>query len=362
MFNDLNTFIEFIEYLIVSSVYYFAGNRFMLRKLLILYGIILFSSVQAEPGNETVYQLKGSIVKVHAFADSGAQSVGTGVVIAENLVATNCHVIANSNGVNIGAAGESFSPVGVREDWRHDVCILRFMYLPLKPVTLGDSDTIEYEQSVFSIGFPGGSPKPLTTYGKVKALYPLDDASIIRTSAAFIEGSSGSPLMDDQGKLLGLSTFKSPGKNSFYYSVPVKWVKQLLDSPENKLVGKAGTPFWDAPEESRPYLMRVVLPLQNSEWDALNIIAQSWTQAEPNSAEAHYYLGLAENRLGDTTAATKEYQQALKLNPRHSASILALAKIAQYNDNTSQFQALSLQLKTLDSNAFDSLNAPNDPH
>ena len=61
---------------------------------------------------------------------------------------------------------------------------LRFQYAEFTPVQLGDSNDITYNQDIFSIGFPGGPPKPQYTEGKIKAFYPLDDSAIIRTDAS----------------------------------------------------------------------------------------------------------------------------------------------------------------------------------
>lgn len=176
----------------------------------------------AEPDRELVYKLKASIVKVHVITQTGGHGVGTGVVVAKDTVATNCHVLANSNGISISKFGESISPVGMVADWPHDACLLKFQYLELAPVKLASADSLNYGDDVFTIGFPGGPPKPQTIAGKVRALYPYDGGTIVRSDAAFIMGSSGSPTFNQAGELVSLSTFKSPGKHAYFYSIPVE--------------------------------------------------------------------------------------------------------------------------------------------
>jgi serine protease Do len=173
-----------------------------MRFYLMTWMVCLTIPALAEPGPELTYQLKGSVTKVHVVTKNGGHGVGTGVVVAKDMVATNCHILANAKGVNITKFGDSFAPVALKADWKHDLCIMRFEYLDLKPVELGDSEALQYEQSMFSIGFPGGPPKPLITSGKVKALYPLDDSMIVRTDASFIMGASGSPVFDEMGESL----------------------------------------------------------------------------------------------------------------------------------------------------------------
>lgn len=180
--------------------------------------LLLARTGLAEPDHELVYRLKASAVKVHVMTASGGHGIGSGVVVDKDTVATNCHVLANSSGISISKFGDSISPTGMIADWRHDICLLKFQYLELPAVKMASAASLHYGDDVFSIGFPGGPPKPQTISGKVRALYPYDDSLIVRTDAAFVMGSSGSPTFNQAGELVSLSTFKSPGKQAYFYS------------------------------------------------------------------------------------------------------------------------------------------------
>jgi len=298
--------------------------------------ILINFSTYAENRNELSYKLKASVVKVHVGTKGGGHGVGTGVAISKDLIATNCHVLANSTGASITNNGNHFQPIALKADWKHDLCILRFQYAELMPVELGSSENVEYEQDVFSIGFPGGPPKPLYTEGKVKAMYSLDDSRIVRTSASFVMGASGSPVFDAEGKLIAISTFKSPGKNAYYYNLPVEWVKALLDQPDIQSTKTDILPFWDAPEEKRPFFMRVVLPYKNNKWNEVDRIAELWVEKEPETAEAYYYAGIAKEKLGQLDTAKARYQKALALHPKHPAATLGLQCIEEKNTEACQ--------------------------
>jgi serine protease Do len=293
---------------------------------LIVFFVLFFmhNTLLAETREELSFKLKASVVKVHVGTKSGGHGVGTGVAISKDLIATNCHVLANSVGVSITKYGDNFTPIALKADWKHDLCILRFQYADLTPVQLGDSEHLQYEQDVFSIGFPGGPPKPQYTEGKIKALYPFEDSHIIRTDASFVMGASGSPVFDVDGKLLAISTFKSPGKHAYYYNIPVKWIKALLEQPDIISMDTDVLPFWDAIEKQRPFFMRVVLPLKNEKWDELHHIAQLWIKNEPNSAEAFYYAGIAEEKMKHLKEAKQYFEQALSLHPDHPAATAGL--------------------------------------
>ena len=310
---------------------------------------------------ELVYQLKASIVKVHVATKSGGHGVGTGVVVGKDLVATNCHVVANALGVKITKFGDSFSPDAMRADWKHDVCVMRFQYLGMNPVELGDSENLKYEQGIFSIGFPGGPPKPITTPGKIKALYAFDGSQVIRTDASFVMGASGSPVFDSDGKLIALSTVKSPGHSAYFYNVPVKWVKALLDTPElaateTESLKTDVSPFWDAPEEQRPFFMRVVLPYQNAKWDELEKVATEWVSKEPKSEEAYFYLGVAFENQGKTDAAKIEFSEVLKLHPQHAATLQELGLMANKAGNQPELSRLKLAMQEAGGDVLEEFN------
>lgn len=338
-----------------------------MRLIVGLFLLILMQNVQSvelnppEINYELVYQLKASVVKVHVATKSGGHGVGTGVVVGKDLVATNCHVIANALGVKITKFGDSFTPDAMRADWKHDVCVLRFQYLDMKPVELGDSENLKDEQAIFSIGFPGGPPKPITTPGKIKALYAMDDSQMIRTDASFVMGASGSPVFDSDGKLIALSTVKSPGHSAYFYNVPVKWVKALLNTPESATLETESlktdiSPFWDAPEEQRPFFMRVVLPYQNAKWDELEKIATEWVSKEPNSEEAHFYLGVAHENQGKTDAAKTEFSKVLKLHSQHVATLQELGLMANKAGNQPELSRLKLAMQEVGGGVLEEFN------
>ena len=314
---------------------------------LFIFACLISSAHAAPPSNELVYNLKASIAKIRSVNATGGRSTGTGIVVAENQVATNCHVLVNSVGMDIGAMGETYQPVGLQADWKHDVCILNFKFLPLKPATLGDSEHLQYEQEVFSIGFPGGPPKPLTTWGTIKALYPFEDSVVIRTSASFQMGASGSPLFNANGEVVGISTFKSPGRNAFFYNIPVKWVKSAMQLPVSEFTVNEAPAFWDVALAQKPYWMQIVLPFQSEQWDEVERIVKAWVASTPDDQEAMYYQAITKEHGGDLIGAKKIYQKILKQNPNHSASMINLAAIAKVEASQADFDQYQAQLARL---------------
>ena len=328
-----------------------------MRELMIASILLVWAAAAlAEPSEALLSQLRDSMVKVHVDTRGGGRGLGSGVVVSENMVATNCHVLANTGGVGISKRGVYYIPVALKADWKHDICLLRFENLPLKPVALGDSTRLRYEQPVFSIGYQLAAQRPLATYGKIKALYPLDGNPVIRASSSFRLGASGSAMLDEDGALIGINTFMSPGPRSYFYSMPVAWIKALLVSgDETTSLAQKQQPFWNATEDQQPYFMRVVIPALSEHWQSLGQIAEQWCNAEPDNAEAWYYLGLAEERQGNDSAANTYLQKALALNPQHADALFEIGMIASRQGNEAEVQRVGLILNGLDADAAEAL-------
>lgn len=310
----------------------------------------------AQPDTAQLLDLFNSIVHVTVDLPNGDTGSGSGVVITDQYVATDCHVLANARGVNIAKYGEGYQPIALKADWKHDLCLLKFDKLAFKPVSMRDSASLKNEEQVFGISYPNNSLAPQPSFGSIKAIYPYDGSVIVRSSAAFALGSSGGALFDQDMNLVGITTFKSPGRQGSFYSLPVEWIKRLLDGPELLKLNTDEQPFWSLPEEQRPFFMRVVLPYQHEKWAELKQIASLWSKQEPNSPDALYYLGYAESEMRQTAEAAQHLTKATALNPRHLEAQLKLAMMAIDAGNKAQAERIRDIVKPLDADKAEVLS------
>ena len=318
-----------------------------LRKILFC-SLLATGMAQAQPSIVDTLELGHSIVMVTTDIPGGSNGRGSGVVVSPEYVATNCHVIANSNGANIAKFRDGYQPIALKANWRRDVCLLKFDPLPFKPISMRDSSTLRYEEEVFSLSFPAGAPVPQISYGKIKGIHPYDHGLIVRSDAAFLMGSSGGALFDQHFNLIGLTTFKSPGHHAFYYSLPVEWIRELMAAPEATSLKTTEVPFWAVPLEQRPYFMQVVIPYQNADWSSLRSIASQWTQQEPQSADAWYFLGLAEEGLAQLTQAAQDFKKAYALNQHDYDAMLALSRVALAQKDVATLESMQAAIQAVD--------------
>ena len=318
-----------------------------MKNTISLFLLLIATQAQAIPTFAKLLELNNSIVVVNVDFPDGSSGTGTGVVVSKEYVATDCHVIANTLGANISKYDDTYKPIAFKADWKHDLCLLKFEELPFTPVPLRDSQTLQYEEDVFSISYPNGTSVPQPSYGSVKAMHRLDSSVIIRSDAAFALGSSGGGLFDEKYNLIGITTFKSPGPQGFFYSLPVEWIKKLMKEPNTKSLKTLDIPFWAMPFEQKPYFMQVVIPFQNKEWDTLKSISDLWIKEEPNSPDAWYFMGLASQGKKDLKTAKEAFSRAEKINPRHVDAMMGLAEIAESEKDLAALQNIQKKVNQL---------------
>ena len=319
----------------------------MVKNLYFLILILISQYSHSYPAQAELFGLSESMVQVFVTFKGGVTGSGSGIVIKKNHVATNCHIFADSDGVNVVKFFQTYTPIAVYADWEKDLCILKFDNLPLEPVNLRASKDLTYEEKVFSLTFPNDNPMPLPSYGKIKALYPFQKSNIIRSSAGFTVGSSGGALFDLDYNLVGITTFKSPGRReNYYYCLPADWIKELIKTKERTDLKSNAAPFWSLPENEKPFFMRVVLPMQNEDWPLMLKIAKLWTQADEENADAWYYLGFAQRKMMNLDFSKLFLEQAIKLNNMHLDSLIELTKISiEQNDSLEFNKIMNLMLK-----------------
>lgn len=297
-----------------------------------------------------------SVVLVRGYDQNGGLSYGSGVVVGENKVVTNCHVLRSTNKAWVSQAEDAYPVDSVQADPKHDLCLLNIDKLPLKPVEPGNTSSLGKGAEVVSIGHSSGSPSPMTSGGQVKSIYAYDGGNIIRTNARFSLGASGSPLFDGRGRLIAINTFKTPGRYAYFYAMPVEWIKDLEKLPTQKNLPISGQAFWELAEDQKPFFMQVALPHLNNNWTRLSEISRQWLKAEPDNPEAWYELGAAQEGLGQNEDAQKSYRMATSIDPRHADALFRLGVFASKRGDSAEAHQVSLILAQIDPEMAASFN------
>jgi len=169
------------------------------------------------------------------------EGTGSGFVIdREGHIVTNAHVVRGAQDVVVTLPDQTMVPAEVvGTDSYNDLAVLKIDVPPdvLQPVELGSSADLRVGQRVIAIGNPFGLERTLTT-GVISSLGRIIEGEdgrplgeMIQTDAAINPGNSGGPLLDSQGRVIGVNTaIKSPsgGSVGIGFAVPVDTVKRVV--------------------------------------------------------------------------------------------------------------------------------------
>lgn len=165
--------------------------------------------------------------------------MGSGVLIrSDGVLLTNAHVVGTAQQVRIELAdGRRLQGRVLGRDASADVAVVKINGNGFPSVPLGDSDRLQVGQASIAIGNPLGLDRSVTT-GVVSAInrsgFEMD--GLIQTDAAINPGNSGGPLLDSQGRVIGINTavLRGNGASGLGFAVPINLAsniaQQLLET------------------------------------------------------------------------------------------------------------------------------------
>ena len=172
-----------------------------------------------------------SVMLIHSEGRDGNKAIGTGFVLSnDGLIATNFHVIEGADSLSVKSNTSGTYPVVtiLATDKKRDIAILKVNVRNLPLLELADSDGVKSGMNIAVIGNPQGFENTITE-GIVSALRTVDGyGSVIQISAAISPGSSGSPVFDRNGHVIGMATFKITKGESLNFAIPSKAIKNAL--------------------------------------------------------------------------------------------------------------------------------------
>ncbi|MDR3123559.1 MAG: trypsin-like peptidase domain-containing protein [Treponema sp.] len=194
--------------------------------------------------NEAVVNITTETVAINWFLEPVPQDGGSGsgsIIDTRGYVLTNNHVIENAYKVFINLAdGSQLEGTLVGTDPENDLAVLKFVPpsgAELRTVPFGDSGNLKVGQKVMAIGNPFALERTLTV-GIVSGLgRPIQTSrqniirDMIQTDASINPGNSGGPLLDSQGRMIGINTMiysPSGGSVGIGFAVPVNTAKRVV--------------------------------------------------------------------------------------------------------------------------------------
>ena len=194
--------------------------------------------------NEAVVNITTQVMGYNWFYEPVVTQSGSGsgsIIDRRGYVVTNVHVIENASTITIALSdGTSYEGRVVGQDKESDIAVLKFdppSTTELKTISFGDSENLKVGQKVIAIGNPFGLERTMTT-GIISGLgRPIQESTnviirdMIQTDAAINPGNSGGPLLDSQGRMIGINTiiYSSSGSSSGVgFAIPTSTARRVV--------------------------------------------------------------------------------------------------------------------------------------
>jgi serine protease Do len=182
---------------------------------------------------------------------------GSGFIVSpDGYILTSCHVVADPKAdyTVIYEPEKKYQAKVISRDPISDIAILKINAENLPYLELGDSDKIELGEEVIAVGnalgefhdtisfgIVSGMSRAITAYGGLIDGQGAQLRGLIQTDAAINPGNSGGPLVNMEGKAIGINTAMVMGAQNIGFAIPINYAKKDLE--EVKKYGRIRRPF-----------------------------------------------------------------------------------------------------------------------
>jgi len=273
---------------------------------------------RADTVPDIVAKTKPAVVGIVTIDEKGStKQLGTGFFISPNGQAVTCwHVVegaASIAAVNINGAIFPLERV-VAQPAGVDLAILRFRATDVPFLTLGKSATAVEGQKVIVIGNPTGLTGTVSD-GIISAF--RENRSLIQITAPISSGSSGSPVMDEDGQVIGVATLQIAEGQNLNFAIAVEEVSAALKQLPHEQSSGAALPTATPTQavDARVYYNSGLSSLLKLDYAKAISDFSLAIRLDPNYAPAYNKRGIAYEKQRNFDKAISDYNEAIRLDP-----------------------------------------------
>ena len=245
---------------------------------------------------------------------------GSGFFVRDNLIATNYHVIEGAARGRAKLVGRfsTYTIEGVTAtDQMNDLALLKVTVYGINPLPLGNSSDVKIGETVYVAGNPKGLEGTFSN-GIISSRRDPYTKERLQMTAPISPGSSGGPVLNSKGEVIGVSFMTLVGGQNLNFAIPSRYLTELLTE---------STPAKPLAEGNRSISAETYFTWGNTKYDLgdyKGAIADydSTIRLNPNYANAYYNRGNAKRDLGQHLAAIADYDIAIRLNPDYATAYL----------------------------------------
>lgn len=265
-------------------------------------------------------QIKPSVGLVVVYDASGTEiATGSGFFVSANQFVTNNHVVDGATSVKIKMEGGTvWDSLGVlASDSGKDIAILFVNASKATPLTLSKANSVEPGTHISVIGSPLGLEGTVSD-GIVSGSRPTSNGPLLQITAPISHGSSGSPVLDDNGQVVGVASMMLEGGQSLNFAISSSTVQGMLSMITPK------TPYGKYPNSAAdqgvqltrdPSYQQAMSLMNQGDYTGALQIFKTLLKTYPKAAEIYYQLGYIFDRARMWDESIEAYNQSMRLNP-----------------------------------------------
>ncbi|HZJ43416.1 MAG TPA: trypsin-like peptidase domain-containing protein [Pyrinomonadaceae bacterium] len=322
--------------------------QFFLVVIIGVFGATPVSSQDLLP--DLVRRIKPSAVAIETFDARGEKlSRGSGFFVDADRIATNRHVIEGAYRAEIHASSGNVYPVkGVLAvDAEGDIALLKIdvPIAPIRPLPL-DKTSPQEGESVVVIGNPLGLEGSVTN-GIVSAVRDIPTfGRIIQITAPISSGSSGSPVVNMQGQVIGIATLQITGGQSVNFAIPSERISQLQIATLTSLADLVANTGRNKRAKAVQFFRDGLSFLSKDDCEKALVYFEKATESDNTYADAWAQAGFCNEKLGKHAEALEASKRAVALRPSAESYFnigLASYYLKQYRESVEGYrQAIKL--------------------
>ena len=330
--------------------------------------LTILSMAAAQDARNVAQQVIPSTVTVILYDSSGRViGTGSGFFVRENIIATNFHVIDGADDADIKLENSDtvYQTAGVvAVDKQNDLVLLQINKIHGKPLRLSVGQPLEVGQEIFAVGSPKGLEGTIAPGIVSRLVTHAEGEARIQITAPISPGSSGGPVVDKYGEVIGIAQASIREGQNLNFAIPVQYLVRMLTNlsglqPIRNLASKASqtdaSPSTSTPPpKSLPTICEQSMSSTRTPYETGNLSASEFaelgnryddegkyedavialitaTRLNPKYHQAYFSLWRAYRHLGCVENQIIALRQAVIIKPKDAHYVAALATTLSVN-------------------------------
>ncbi|PIV43517.1 MAG: hypothetical protein COS27_04730 [Nitrospirae bacterium CG02_land_8_20_14_3_00_41_53] len=257
-------------------------------------------------------------------------SQGSGFIVRpDGAIVTNYHVISNAVDIKVKVGDKLLKVEGLLHiDKENDIVILKAKGKDLSVIKIGDIEKVSVGEKVYVISSPEGLENTISD-GVLSGIRELDPKrKILQITAPISKGSSGGPVFNKNGEVIGIATFLIEEAQNLNFAIPVNLIKDKISA--RKVAALKDVDIEDYKKIAAFWLMIGLSYEADSLFkEAIEAYKQA-VRVNPDFTYAHAYahnrLGIAYSKSGMYREAMEAFKQAIRIEPDYAEAYNNLGK------------------------------------